>query len=207
MTAVLPRSLAPVVAAIFMASQVAAQPQGPAQGRGFERGRGPELRRDVLAIPVVGTSSTGGAFRGTLSVQRFASSHNQIVAVALITGTVVAANGSPVGTLVNGPVEVPVEVSLGVSLSEAGPPDGVILAQQTCGVLHIEFGPITINALGLVITISQVVLDLSGETGGTNVLGTLICQILAALTNVATLVGLLNQLLGLLGGLTGGLTL
>jgi hypothetical protein len=73
-------------------------------------------------------------------------------------------------------------------------------------VLHLELSAITLNILGLVITTSPIVLDILGETGGTNLLGTLVCQILALGTGaVNTLVGLLNQLLGVLGGLTGGL--
>jgi len=157
-------------------------------------------------------------------VQRFAARDNQIVAVGMISGTVVAADGNPVGTLLNGPIEVPVAASQGTltgvapsgaaarPVGEAEPqalPEGVILAQaqQTCGVLHLEFGAITLNVLGVVVTTSPISLDISGETGGTNVLGTLVCQILGTLTNVANLIGLLNQLLGLLGGLTGGVTI
>jgi hypothetical protein len=86
-----------------------------------------------------------------------------------------------------------------------GLPRGVILAQQSCGILHLELGAITLNVLGLVVTTSPIVLDIAGEAGGTNVLGALVCQILAVLTNIVNLVGLLNQLLGVLGGLTGGL--
>jgi len=44
-------------------------------------------------------------------------------------------------------------------------------------------------------------LTLGGQTGGSNALGTLLCNVLSTLTNVANLVNLLNQVLGLLGGL------
>jgi hypothetical protein len=209
---VVARSLVLVVAAVFAANQASAQAQGP----------GP--RSPALVLPVAGTTSAGGTFTGTLSVQRFASRNNQtvIVAVGMIAGTVRDAAGAPVGTLLNGPVEVPVAASQafsglapsGRAIRPAGGPSPaaprsvtLVQAQQTCGVLHLEFGAITLNVLGVVVTTNPIVLDISGETGGTALLGTLVCQILGALTGaVNLLVGLLNTLLGLLGGLTGGLS-
>src|SRR5438876_458203 len=57
-------------------------------------------------------------------------------------------------------------------------PRGLILvqAQQTCGVLHLDLGTTTLNALGLTITTSPITLDISGNSGG--VLGSLVCQAL-----------------------------
>jgi hypothetical protein len=207
------RSFALVMAVVFMASQVAARPRDRDDDE--PRGAAPA----ALELPVAGTTSTGGTFRGTFSVERFAARASQVVAVGIITGTVLGATGTPVGTLLRSPVEIPVTPSQRVAArvppsgaprpageaEPAGLPPGVILAQQACGVLHLELGAITLNVLGLVVTTSPVVLDIAGEAGGTNVLGALVCQILAVLTNIANLVGLLNQLLGVLGGLTGGL--
>ena len=85
-------------------------------------------------------------------------------------------------------------------------PRGLILvqAQQTCGVLHLDLGTTTLNALGLTITTSPITLDISGNSGG--VLGNLVCQALGLLNSVVNLAGVLNQLLGVLGGGLGGLT-
>lgn len=242
---VIARSFALVVAVVFMVSQAAAQVQGP-QGQGQGQGQDPqgqdfEPRRGApaaLVLPIVGKAdgTSGQTFRGTLSVQRFASRTNaggspQAVAVGIITGTVVDATGTAVMTFLKGPVEIPVRVSQSASTGGApssvapsgraarpvgedeplAPPGDVILAQETCGVLNLTLGPIplVLDVLGAIVTFTTGVisLDISGETGGTNLLGTLVCQILGALTGaVETLVGLLNQLLGALGGLTGGLT-
>ncbi|HEV8640067.1 MAG TPA: hypothetical protein VGV13_03100 [Methylomirabilota bacterium] len=226
------RLFAFVMAAVFVASQAAAQVQGPPS-----QTPGPEPRRGApaaLVLPVVGKAdaTSGQTFRGTLSVQRFASRTNadgspQAVAVAMITGTVVDANGTPLSSFLKGPVEIPVTVSQRVStgLAPSGqaarpvgeaeplaPPDDVILAQETCGVLNLELGPIplVLDVLGAIVnfTTGPISLDISGETGGTNLLGTLVCRILGTLTGaVENVVGLLNQLLGVLGGLTGGLTI
>jgi hypothetical protein len=217
------RSFVLVLAAVFVANQAAPQAQAfEARDRDDERDRSAQA---TLTLPVTGTVATGGTFTGMLTVQRFArrgnqfaQSGNQVVAVGVITGTVEGRAGILVA-----PVEVPVtinstpRVSFGLAPSgatatvgdpsPAAPQQGFMLVQApTCGVLHLELGAITLNILGLVITTSPIVLDILGETGGTNLLGTLVCQILALGTGaVNTLVGLLNQLLGVLGGLTGGL--
>jgi len=59
------------------------------------------------------------------------------------------------------------------------------------------------SARGLQVATQPISIDVSGVTGGTNVLGSLICTILETVNNVVGLVNLLNQLLGILGGLTG----
>lgn len=59
--------------------------------------------------------------------------------------------------------------------------------------------------LRLIVTTTPITIDISGESGATNLLGTLVCQILATLTNLTGLLGLLNLLPSVLGGLTGGL--
>jgi hypothetical protein len=155
-----------------------------------------------LVLAVTGTTSTGGTFQGTLSVQHFASGNahgSSARAGGTITGTVFDAAGVPIGTI-SEKVKVPVTVS---QAGTAGSIGAVVAQQETCGVLRLEFGGIDLNVLGLVVTTGPITLDLSGETGGTNLLGTLVCQVLAALTSVANLIGLLNQLLGALGGLGG----
>lgn len=220
---VVARSLAVVLAVALMASQAAAQ-------RGVTVAQSTDLDQPqqsggahAAVLPITGTTSTGGTFRGTVTVQSFSSAagnqgstNNQVVARGIVTGTVLDAAGSPIGTLLKTHVEIPVTVSQAATAASApsGPaatrvsprPDDIVLAQAaSCGILHLEFGSITLNALGLTITTSPISLELTGETGGTDALGTLVCQVLTALTNVANLIGLLNQLLGLLGGL-GGLT-
>ena len=151
--------------------------------------------------------------------QRFIARGGNIFAVGLVTGAVTVP-GQPVGTLLNGPKEIPVIVSQGTSAGLAPSssmirpvgglgrpaPRGLILvqAQQTCGVLHLDLGTTTLNALGLTITTSPITLDISGNSGG--VLGNLVCQALGLLNSVVNLAGVLNQLLGVLGGGLGGLT-
>jgi hypothetical protein len=219
---VVARSLAVVLTVALTATQAAAQRRDTvAQSRGLAQVQ--DGGAHAAVFPITGTTSTGGRFLGTVKVRSFASAagdqgatNNQVVARGIVTGTVLDAAGNPVGTLLKAHVKIPVTVSQGATAAAApsGPaatrvsprPDDIVLAQaESCGILHLEFGSITLDVLGLTITTSAISLDLTGETGGTDALGTLVCQILTALTNVANLIGLLNQLLGLLGGL-GGLT-
>ena len=104
-------------------------------------------------------------------------------------------------TVLTGPLEFPVQLSPGSALSSDAP---ISVQQATnCQVLHLDLGAINLNVLGLQVATQPIAIDVSGVTGGTNVLGTLICTILETVNNVVGLVGLLNQLLGILGGLTG----
>ena len=208
-------ALMPIQAAVAQEDRESVREGSGSQGQG----RGSQSAALVLPLSGNVTSGGTGTFRGTLSVQRFARKANQIVAVGLITGTLAPAGG-PVGTLVyRHLVEIPVTLTqavAGVAPSgavrpvryEAGMPR-IILAQATCGVLNLELGAITINALGLTITTNPIVLDISGDTAGP--LGNVVCQILTLLGTVGNVIGLvvnlLNTLLGLLGGLTGGLAI
>jgi hypothetical protein len=204
------RSLAPVIAVLFAAGAAAAQAQSPP----------PRLAAPPpLVLPVAGTTSAAGTsggtkFSGTLSVHRFASRENQVLAVVMITGTVVDANGSVVGTFFTGPVETSVQVTAGeptaaappgavarsLGSAETMPGVTVIQPQQPCGVLQLEIPAMALRVLSAGATASLVRFDISGETGGPT--SPLVCQIIGSLTNVPALVGLLNQLLGVLRGPT-----
>jgi len=74
-------------------------------------------------------------------------------------------------------------------------------AATTCQPLNISIGAQSINVAGLTLTTTPIDITLGGQTGGTNALGTLVCNILSTLTNVANLLNLVNSLLGLVGGL------
>ena len=76
-------------------------------------------------------------------------------------------------------------------------------ATASCGILHLELGPLDLDVLGLVVHLDKVVLDLTAVPGAGNLLGNLLCSVVnllnsgGALTQIA---GLLNQILAILGG-------
>jgi hypothetical protein len=71
----------------------------------------------------------------------------------------------------------------------------------TCQALNLSVGAQNLNVAGLTVMTTPVDITIGGQTGGTNALGTLVCNILSTLTNVANLLNLVNRLLGLVGGL------
>ncbi len=160
-----------------------------------------ERSKAKLYLPIAGTAAGGVTFAGTLSVQKFSQRNGKLVAIGMVSGSVTS-SGTPLGTVLVGPIEFP------VGDPEPGSPiasDAPVSVQQatTCQVLHLEVGAVNLNVLGLTVATQPISIDLSGVTGGTNVLGQLICTILETVGNVIGLVNLLNQLLGVLGGLTG----
>jgi hypothetical protein len=152
----------------------------------------------VSAIPVSGTFNDGngtGTFSGTLDISRFQGRTGVLVAVGTIDGTLTNALGitSSVADL---PVSLPVNVSVGTS---AGPAARAVTTQQAaqdCQILHLDFGGITLNVLGIGLTLSPISLDLTLS----GLLGNLLCGLLGALGGGAPAqaqAAQLNQALGL----------
>jgi hypothetical protein len=77
----------------------------------------------------------------------------------------------------------------------------------TCGILHLELGPLDLNLLGLAVSLDDcdggpVVVDITGERGAGNLLGNLLCGLLGSggLNIGDTLQDLLDGILGRLPG-------
>src|SRR5438876_11853300 len=151
----------------------------------------------TLVVPLTGATDGGGRFSGSFSISGFEDRGGTIYAIGMVSGTVtgshhVARSG------ISGPLALPVTATSVPALATSS----AITAQAPpCDVLHLQFGGITQNLLGLDVVLSPVTLDITGQPGP---LGALVCQSVATLGHVAALVGLLNQILGLLTGLLGG---
>jgi hypothetical protein len=133
-----------------------------------------------------------GQFNGTLRITSFGVENNQLVASGIVTGTVGA---NAVAKSVTIPVTLPTARTAAAGTTAAA-------AAATCGILHLELGPLDLDLLGLVVHLDRVVLDLSAAPGAGNLLGNLLCSITNLLNGAGTLAqiaNLLNQLLGLLG--------
>jgi hypothetical protein len=174
----------------------------------------------ALALPVTGSVAGGGAFNGTVTINRFAMQNGQLVALGFVRGSITNSAGIALASGMR-PVTLPVTLGRGVALTSSLSSPGTARAlpalltganegrwmrvqAQTCGVLHLALGPVAVNLLGFNVSLSAVTLDLSGDAAGP--LGNLVCQVIALLGTVANVVGLLNSILGLLTGLLGGLT-
>jgi hypothetical protein len=156
----------------------------------------------VSAIPVTGTfvDATGGAgtFNGTLDIERFASRERALVALGTISGTLTDSTGAS-RSVTDHAVTLPVTDIAVMGAAAATQAEGPITTQQVgqeCELVHLEFGGITLNVLGLRISLSPIVLDVG--LGG--ILGGILCGLLGALGGgapAAAQANILNSALGL----------
>lgn len=163
---------------------------------------GPGTSGLVSAIPVSGTfvDAAGGAgtFTGTLDIDRFASRDRGLVAIGTVSGTLTDSTGAT-RSVTNQAVTLPVTglaVNSGAGSAAAAGPITTQQAAQECSLLHLEFGGITLNVLGIQVTLSPIVLDIS--LGG--ILGGILCGLLGALGGGAPApaqANILNSALGL----------
>src|SRR3954469_11865273 len=156
----------------------------------------------LVTLPLAGTANGNGTFSGTLAISSVGTDSGGIFVEGLVTGTVTRANKTPLGTVVSVPVRLPLQGNWPRGLAQLVPGDSIVLAQATCGVLHLEIGAVNLNALGVVVTTTPIALDVSGDEAGA--VGALVCSILNLVGGLAGLVNLLTSLLGTLGGALGG---
>jgi hypothetical protein len=131
-----------------------------------------------LAIPVSGTGS-GGTFTGTFTLQKFVADGTGVDAVGTLTGRVTDAQGK-VTTIVQN-VKAPAAIGA-----------------ATCDILHLDIGPIALDLLGLQVNLSEIILDITAQSGAGNLLGNLLCAVAGLLDQPGGLAKLLNDILGIL---------
>ena len=137
-----------------------------------------------LTQAAAGTTATGGAFDGTLTVTRFVRTADGLAAVGTLSGTLTDAAGNVIGTVTNQAVQIPV--------TDAAAPGG------GCQILDLTLGPLDLDLLGLVVHLDTVHLNITAQPGPGNLLGNLLCQLVGLFDqNNGGLAGLLNRLLGL----------
>ena len=129
-------------------------------------------------VPVSGTTGSGGAFQGVLTISRFVASGGNVAAVGTISGNAKNASGAIVRTVANAPAQLPVTA-----------------ANSTCTILHLELGPLDLNLLGLMVHLDKVVLDITATQGPGQLLGNLLCALAHLLDNTSVGQGVIAQLL------------
>jgi hypothetical protein len=162
----------------------------------------------AVTLPLTGSIDETVVFRGTFTINRFAVENGQLMAIGIARGTVGTSTGLRSGLQT---LALPVNTSrinAGLAIPPSATPKLVPAAfiptqAGSCGILHLDILGQSVNLLGVMVTLSPITLDISGDAAGP--LGALVCQILAVVGSVADVVGLLNDLLGLLTGLLGGL--
>jgi hypothetical protein len=131
-----------------------------------------------------------------LDISRFQGRGGVLVAAGKIDGTLTNALGvtSSVADL---PVSLPVtNVSFAAAESPISAPVAIQQAAQACQILHLNFGGITLDVLGIGLTLSPISLDLTLS----GLLGNILCGLLGALGSGAPAqaqAAQLNRALGL----------
>lgn len=192
----------------------------------------PVPQTSFTGIHVTGQSDSG-PFEGTLDIERFVAIGGQVVAVGRLSGAaggnsydrlavavpVVTQHGkgSPPGAgrgergaslqAPRGALVVPaawdpaVLHGAGSALARSNPM--IVQAQAACDVLHLALGPVDLDLLGLVVHLEPVLLDITAQPGGGNLLGNLLCAVTGLLNgfnpNLAgQLASLLNSIAAIL---------
>jgi hypothetical protein len=152
--------------------------------------------KSFKAVPITGTSTTGKTFSGKLNVNHFSRSAGKTYAVGTLIGTI--AGHHVTRSNVRVPVAVQKAATTSAATRQAGP---------SCPVLHLVLGPLTLNLLGLNVSLNQVVLNITATPGPGNLLGNLVCDVANLLNQspAGGLAGLLNTLETALNNLLAGL--
>jgi hypothetical protein len=146
----------------------------------------PKTPASITQIPITGTFANGGIFTGTFTLQRFATSGGQVVAVGTVAGTATQGTGAAAQVLTG--------IST-VALPLLTPPTA------SCDILHLNLGPLDLDLLGLQVHLNEVVLDITAVPGAGNLLGNLLCSVANLLNNPTGLARVLNQILDILQAL------
>jgi len=187
-------SVAVLVAAVGVSPVIADD-----DSKSKNNGKGSDSPAARLIVPLTGTVVSGGTFTGSFSISRFENRGGTIHAVGMVSGVVI---GPSARTGISGPLALPVTVTADQPLATRS---ALVVAQAVPCEIHLSFGGLTLNLLGVDVTLSPVMIDL---VAGSGPLGNIVGQICTLLNTVGDVVGLvtnlLNTLLGLLGGVVGG---
>jgi hypothetical protein len=146
------------------------------------------------AVAVTGTKG----FKGTYTIDRFASRGGKLVAYGTLEGTM--RKGGKTRRVSRKNVVMP------ASVSGAGPSSGASASQVppipgACQILNLVLGPVTLDLLGLVVRTNRINVRIDAVPGAGNLLGNLLC----ALTGILNPTGALGPLTGAINELTAAL--
>jgi hypothetical protein len=183
-----------LVAALTVAlTAISCSDKGPTEANTGTENSGVNAAVVQPAVPFViqnvrGVLQGGGVFSGTLTITSFArDAAGNLLASGTLTGT--ARQGSTVTEITQTFTNVPVQ------LQQQG---------RRCRILFLDIGPIFLDLLGLQVSLSRIILDVTAVAGPGNLLGNLLCALAGLLDqtpiNLTALDALLAQINALLAG-------
>ena len=155
-----------------------------------------EPAKTALTKTVALTGTKG--FKGTYTIDRFASKSGKLVAIGTLKGTM-RKNGKTKRVSKK-------NVVMPAAATGAGPASGATASQVpqipgACQILNLVLGPINLNLLGLVVRTNQINVRIDAVPGAGNLLGNLLC----AITGLLNPTGALGQLTGAINNLAAAL--
>lgn len=162
----------------------------------------------ALTVPIGGNftdvSGGTGTFTGQFALVEFASDNSQLVAKGFVSGILTDSHGKVLGSVFRD-VSIPVAASNDAASTGGRTASLSVVATATCPILHLDLGPLSLNLLGLVVNLNEVVLDISAQSGPGNLLGNLLCAVTNLLNGTSTnaLANLLNQIVQAVTNLLG----
>ena len=127
-----------------------------------------------------------GGFVGTLALTGTQVVNGVLTGTATLTGNVLGPAGAVVGSITQTVT-------------------GLLSVSGSCQILNLVLGPLNLNLLGVVVTLNQVVLNITAVPGAGNLLGNLLCAVANLLNAGGPLANLLGQLSTLLNQIIGAL--
>jgi hypothetical protein len=184
-----------LVAALTLAlTAISCSDKGPTEASNLGDNQTPSTA--VAAAPLVfpnvtGTLQGGGTFVGTLTITEITRQGTQLVASGTLVGT--ATQGTTVTQITQSFVNEPITLQ-----QQPG---------RRCQILFLDIGPIFLDLLGLEVSLSRIILDITAVAGPGNLLGNLLCALVGLLDrtplNLTAIDQLLNQINAILRGLAG----
>ena len=179
---------------ITAATAAGAATAAPASSASHLAASAPASTLGTLTSTVTGTFTNAagtGNFTGKFAPEKFRVVNGTLQATGVLTGTLVDANGTQLGT-VSRTVTIPVNTANATNATNA---------PLACGILDLTLGPLNLNLLGLVVTLNQVHLTITAVPGAGNLLGNLLCAVVGLLNgggSLSAISALLTSILALL---------
>jgi len=152
-------------------------------------------KKPLKNIPVAGTLSDGGAFKGKLSITQFGYDQATGLWVSgVLNGTATTADGVAHQDISQSFSQVHAALTSSGATASVGAASTFAVTQATCGILTLNIGAIHLDLLGLVVDLAPVNLNITAVSGAGNLLGNLLCAVAGLLDPNGLLTGLLSQL-------------
>lgn len=180
-------TLAAAVALALVGPAVTPAAAAPAAPAAASTVAGNDLGTVTSEVTGTFTDASGGAgtFAGTFTPSRFAAEGDRLTVVGVLAGQLLDSQGQSQAVSQEQSFEVR-QVVPGVG----------------CEVLDLDLGPLDLDLLGLVVSLDEVLLNITAVPGAGNLVGNLLCAVVGLLDGVGTIVqivALLNAILALLG--------